>query len=32
MKKYIDDDGSGIFPKQMVRNIYIAKCHGTYAN
>ena len=31
-KIYIDGDGSGIFPKQNVRNIYNAKYHGTYAN
>ena len=31
-EKDIHDDGSGIFPKQKVRNIYNAKYHATYAN
>ena len=28
--KYIDDDGSGVFPKQKVRKLYNAKCKNTY--
>ena len=31
-KKYIDDDGSGIFPKQKVENIYNEKYQTTYYN
>ena len=31
-KKNIDDDGSGVFPKQKVRNIYNAKYQKTYSN
>ena len=31
-KKYIDDDGSGIFPKQRVRLIYNDKYQKTYYN
>ena len=30
--KYIDDDGSGIFPKQRVRKLYNAKYQDTYRN
>ena len=32
MKKYIDDDGSGIFPKQKDRIIYNAKYQEIYGN
>ena len=28
----MDDDGSGIFPKQRVRNIYNAKYQKTYSD
>ena len=31
-EKYINDDGSGIFPKQKVGNIYNAKYLDTYGN
>ena len=31
-KKYIDDDGSGVFPKQQVRKKYISKYQLTYSN
>ena len=31
-KKYIDDNGSRIFPKQNIRNIYNAKYQETYSN
>ena len=31
-KKYIDDNGSGIFPKQNVRKLYNEKYHYTYGN
>ena len=30
--KYIDDDGSGVFPKKNVRNQYNAKHQRTYSN
>ena len=31
-KKYIDDDGGVVFPKQKVRNIYNEKYQKTYSN
>ena len=31
-RKYIDDDGSGIFPKTKDRNIYTKKYQETYRN
>ena len=31
-KKYIDDNGSRIFSKQNIRNIYNAKYQKTYSN
>ena len=30
--KYIDDDGSGVFPKILVRNWYNARYQNTYSN
>ena len=31
-KIYIDDDGSGVFPKQQVRKMYNSKYQLTYSN
>ena len=31
-KKYIDDDGGGVFPKQQVRKKYNSKYQKTYSN
>ena len=31
-KKYIDDDGSGVFPKQKDRKLYNSKHQKTYPN
>ena len=30
--RYIDDDGSGVLPKQLVRNKYNSKYQKTYSN